>query len=152
MVHLRKDGFQVKLLGKLHSSFKIATFRKTSSEEEIAALDKYTSISLPVEFVGIVRENTEIEILVANEKCIRIWGASGCIEMNEAYAIQKYIPFSLAIGDDECGNAIIYANGKSGFGVYMVALNDLDVEELMYIAPTLESFLVYGEGVSAVLS
>ena len=32
---------------------------------------------------------------------------------------EKYIPDSLAIGDDECSNAVLYANGTNGFGVYM---------------------------------
>ena len=38
--------------------------------------------------------------------------------MNEAYNIQQYISKSLAIGDDECCNALLYANGHNGFGLF----------------------------------
>lgn len=139
------------ILECLHKCFKIATYKEASSENEIVALEKYASILVPEEYKDIVRQKTEIEILVSNEKYIRIWGASGCIEMNGAYLIQKYIPFSLAIGDDEGGNAIIYATGKSGFGLYLVAFNDLDVDEMIYISPTLRHFLTDGYGIESVL-
>lgn len=135
----------------LHRCFKIATYNEPSSENEIVALEKYASIPVPEEYKHIVRQKTEIEILVSNEKYIRIWGANGCIEMNSAYLIQKYIPFSLAIGDDEGGNAIIYATGKRGFGLYLVAFNDLDDDEMVYISPTLRNFLVDGYGIENVL-
>ena len=77
-------------------------------------------LKVPYEFLEIIRERTEIEILVNKEKYIRIWGAVGCIEMNEAYHIQKYIPNSLAIGDDECGNVVLYANGKFEIVEYFI--------------------------------
>ena len=67
--------------------------------------------------------------------------------MNESYYIQKYIPNSLAIGDDECSNAILYANGKKGFGVYIVSFGDLDSDEMVYIADSLEAFFVNEEGI-----
>ena len=70
------------------------------------------NIDVPIEFLDIIREKTEIEICVNNEKFIRIWGAKSCIDMNDAYNIQKYIPNSLAIGDDECSNAILYTYGQ----------------------------------------
>ena len=42
--------------------------------------------------IEIIKEKTELEIQVDDKKYIRIWGANGCIEMNDAYHIQKYIP------------------------------------------------------------
>lgn len=66
--------------------------------------------------------------------------------MNDAYYIQKYIPDSLAIGDDECSNVVLYAYGKNGFGVYIVPFNDLGVDEMVYIADSLEAFFVNEEG------
>ena len=74
-------------------------------------------------------------------------GAKGCIEMNSAHHIQKYIPDSLAIGDDECSNAVLYANGSNGFGIYMVSFGDLDVNEMVYIADSLEAFFVKEKGI-----
>ena len=47
------------------------------------------------------------------------------------------LPNSLAIGDDEGGNAIIYAEGKNGFGVYAVSFSDLDADEIIFIAKCL---------------
>ena len=42
------------------------------------------------------------------------------IRYNMAYHIQKYIPNSLAIGDDECGNVVLYANGKFEIVEYFI--------------------------------
>lgn len=59
--------------------------------------------------------------------------------MNEAHDIQKYIPNSLAIGDDEGGMALLYIDGKEGFGLYTVGFGNLDIEETIKIAPSLKS-------------
>lgn len=135
------------IINKISKSFEIAVSSAESSESEIDELIKYSKVDVPYEFLEIIRERTEIEILVNKEKYIRIWGAVGCIEMNEAYHIQKYIPNSLAIGDDECGNVVLYANGNNGFGVYIVSFGDLDVDDMIYIADSLENFFVNEEGV-----
>lgn len=135
------------ILNKMSKLFEIATSDKKSSDTEIDELIQYSKIDVPFEFLEIIKERTEIEILVNDEKYIRIWGASGCIEMNDAYHIQKYIPDSLAIGDDECSNAVLYANGNNGFGVYMVSFGDLGVDEMVYIADSLEAFFVNGDGI-----
>ena len=135
------------ILNKMSKLFEIATSDKKSSDTEIDELIQYSKIDVPFEFLEIIKERTEIEILVNDEKYIRIWGASGCIEMNDAYHIQKYIPDSLAIGDDECSNAVLYANGNNGFGVYMASFGDLGVDEMVYIADSLEAFFVNGDGI-----
>lgn len=67
--------------------------------------------------------------------------------MNEVYNIQEYIPASMAIGDDERGNALLYAIGSNGFGIYLVSFGNLDVNEMVYIADSLESFFIRNEGV-----
>lgn len=108
------------ILNKMSNLFEIVAGNQKSTNTEIQKLLQYSKIKVPDEFLKIINENTELEILVNKEKYIRIWGANGCIEMNNAYHIQKYIPNSLAIGDDECGNAVLYANGNNGWGVYMV--------------------------------
>lgn len=135
------------ILSKMSKLFKIATSDTKSNDIEIDELIQYSKIDVPLEFLEIIKERTELEILVNGEKYIRIWGANGCIEMNDAYHIQKYIPNSLAIGDDECSNAVLYANGNNGFGVYMVSFGDLGVDEMVYIADSLESFFVKEKGV-----
>jgi len=135
------------ILSKMSGLFKVATYNTKSSDVEIDELLQFSQIDIPVEFIQIIKEKTELEIQVDDKKYIRIWGASGCIEMNTAYCIQKYIPNSLAIGDDECCNILLYAYGYEGFGVYMVSLSDLDIEEMVFIADSLEDFLVNEKGV-----
>ena len=135
------------ILSKMSKSFELVASDEKSSDAEINELIHYSKIDVPVEFIEIIKEKTELEILVNNEKYIRVWGAKGCIEMNSAHHIQKYIPDSLAIGDDECSNAVLYANGSNGFGIYMVSFGDLDVNEMVYIADSLEAFFVKEKGI-----
>jgi len=51
-------------------------------------------------------------------------GSRCCIEMNDAYNIQVNIANSLAIADDEGGNALIYTTGWKRFWIYVIAFND----------------------------
>lgn len=135
------------ILSKISKSFKISTSDYKSQDSEIDELIRYSKIDIPLEFLEIIKEKSEIEILVNEKKYIRVWGANGCIEMNDAYHIQSYIPDSLAIADDECSNVVLYAYGKNGFGLYIVPFNDLDVDELIYITDSLEAFFVNDEGI-----
>jgi hypothetical protein len=81
----------------------------------------------------------------AGESYLRLWDADGCIEMNQAYEIQEYIPNSLAIGDDGGCDALIYINIDNNTGLYIASFAVL--EEWEYIASSLERFLVFGEGI-----
>ena len=139
-------NYLVSILNELSGLFKMVTSNIKSSDVEIDELIQFSKIDVPEEFIQIIKEKTELEIQVDDKKYIRIWGANGCIEMNAAYSIQKYIPNSLAIGDDECCNVMLYASGHEGFGVYMVSLSDLDVDEMVFIANSLEDFFVKGKG------
>lgn len=132
---------------KMSKSFKEATSDVKSNDGEIDELFQFAQIDVPAEYIKIIKEKTEIEIQVDGKKYIRIWGAKGCIEMNTAYHIQKYIPDSLAIGDDECSNAVLYTYGHKGFGVYIVPLNDLGMDEMVFIAASLEDFFVNEKGI-----
>lgn len=135
------------IIEKINHIFRIDTYAQASSKDDIDKLIKSAEITIPNEYLNIIRHKTELEICINNQQYIRIWGATGCMELNDAYCIQKYIPESLAIGDDESGNAIMYAYGKNGFGIYMVAFNDLDKDELVYISSSLERLLIYADGV-----
>lgn len=139
------------IVKELNKNFRIDASCNASGENEIKKLIRFASIEIPNEYLELISEQTELEINIRNQKYIRIWGADGCIEMNEAYFIQKYIPNSLAIGDDEDGNAILYAEGKKGFGIYIVAFNDLDVEEMVFIADSLEEILVSAKGIEKLM-
>lgn len=139
-------NYLVSILNELSGLFKVVTSNIKSSDVEIDELIQFSKIDVPEEFIQIIKEKTELEIQVDDKKYIRIWGANGCIEMNAAYSVQKYIPNSLAIGDDKCCNVILYASGHEGFGLYMVSLSDLDVDEMVFIANSLEDFFVKGKG------
>lgn len=139
------------IIMNLNKNFRIDASCDASGEDETDKLIQFASLKIPNEFLGLISEQTELEINIRNQKYIRIWGADGCIEMNESYFIQKYIPNSLAIGDDEDGNVILYAEGKKGFGIYIVAFNDLDVEEMVFIADSLEEILVSAKGIERVI-
>ncbi len=139
------------IIKELNKDFRIDASCDASKESEIYELLKFSSIKIPNEYLELIRERTEIEINIQNKKYIRIWGANGCIEMNEAYFIQKYVPNSLAIGDDEDGNTIIYAEGKNGFGVYAVAFNDLDINEMIFISKSLKEILIFAKGIQTLI-
>lgn len=53
----------------------------------------------------------------------------------------------MAIGDDEDSNALIYATGKNGSGLYVVSFGCLDLEDMIYVADSLETLLTLGQGV-----
>lgn len=140
------------IISELNKIFRIDSSCDASKENQIDELIRFSSIKVPNEYLELIKEQTELEINIQNKKYIRIWGADGCIEMNESYLIQKYIPTSLAIGDDEDGNAIIYAKGKNGFGVYAVAFNDLDVNEMIFISKSLKEILIFANGVEKLIN
>lgn len=96
---------------KLNDKFRLDVYKPASSNDDINKMkNHFKDITIPNEYIVFVSQMTEAEILVMGESYIRIWGAPGCMEMNDAYNIQKYIPNSLAIGDDEGGKVMEGAN------------------------------------------
>lgn len=140
------------VLSKISDMFSVDVKHPPASEGEIGKLRNFSPIDVPEEYIDIVREATEVEIKVKDEMYIRIWSPLGCIEMNEAYFVQKYLPKSLAIGDDEGGGALVYLDGKNGFGVYLCRFADLDINEAIKIAPSLKDLLVNNIGIDVVMS
>ena len=45
-------------------------------------------------------------------------------------------------------NAVLYAKGNSGFGVYIVTFGNLGIDEMVYIADSLESFFSEVRGIN----
>ena len=76
------------IISKLAKKLKIDASCNASGENEIKELMKSSLINVPNEYLELIREQSEIEISVCNQKYIRIWGADGCIEMNDIYFIQ----------------------------------------------------------------
>ena len=140
------------ILDKISNIFSVDEIESPATLEEIEMLQKFSKIDIPLDFIELMSLGTEIEIKVKNEMYVRFWRPSGCIDMNEAYEVQKYFPKSLAIGDDEGGGALIYMLGKDGFGIYYSRFSDLDIEEAVKITSSLTEFLVENEGVDILLN
>jgi hypothetical protein len=142
----------VNVLNNLKENIHVEVADKDSSESVIEEMRTKSPIKIPDEFIEMILEKSELEISINGDKILRIWGASGCIEMNEAYNIQKYLPRSWAIGDDESGYAIVYSIAGDETGLYAVSFSDLDDHEKIFVAPSLFDFLVNGTGITTFLS
>ncbi len=140
------------ILDQANHLIEIASFEAGSSETEIARLKDFSPVDLPDDYLGIISEKTEVEIGLKNSMYIRIWSAEGCIEMNEAYQIQSYLPDALAFADDENCNVFLFTTGKNGKGIYRVSLSDLEIEEMVYIADSLSDFFIKGIGMDTVIN
>ena len=105
--------------------------------------------NVPQEYVELVSEGTEIQLQDATGRYFRIWGPSGCIEMDEAYGISQRIPNAISIGDDGGGQVIFYHHGSHGFGVYCVGYGNLDADDAIWIAPTLIDVLSRATGITS---
>lgn len=135
------------ILNNLNNVCRIDASCPASREDEITALKNFSPIKVPKDYLDLIREMTRVQICLDDDKYLRIWGADACIEKNDLFSIQKYMPKSLAIGDDEGEYALLYAYGRQGFGLYAVAFNDPGVDEMVYISKSLEEMLVSGVGI-----
>lgn len=138
-------------LANLHSSFSVGAKEPPSSEAELAELAlfaKERGLVVPDEYLELVREASEIELLVGANGCIRFWSAAGTVEMNQAYEVQRYLPDALAIGDDEGGKALAMMEGEQGPGLYRFPFSDPDRAEAVFIASSVRALLSQGVGVA----
>ena len=132
----------------LHSNFKVLASRPGADAPSLAsAIREFPG--LPSEYADLVQEATELELQWLNETYLRIWGPSGCLEMDRAYEISSRIKGAIPIGDNGGGDAIAYMSGQDGWGLYAVAFNDVDREDARWIAPSLTALLVEGRGIEA---
>ncbi len=134
---------------EVNKKYKVFEFGEVSNVDSIMKLKDFSPIQIPEEYFEIITERKEIEINIRDIEYIgiSIWSARRCIEMNNGYDIQKYIPNSIAIGDDGKGNTLLYAKGKQGFGLYIVEFGNLDAEEMKYISKSLKDLLLKGIGI-----
>lgn len=134
------------MLDTIDSSFTILAKGPPANQEQIDAAVVYFG-NLPQEFVDVTREATEIELQHRNGQYVRIWGPMGCIDMDEGYGIRQRIPDAIPIGDDGGGHVLFFATGKRGKGLYHVGYGNLDVDDAIWIADTLGSFLANAKGI-----
>ena len=147
-----EDCILMDFFDEINKKYEIFINGEASSIDSIRKLKDFSPVQIPEEYFEIIRRKTEIEINIKDTNYIRIWSADSSIEMNTAYYIQKYIPNSIAIGDDEGEYVFLYANGKEGFGLYIVEFGDLDVDEMKYISKSLKDLLLNGVGVDILVN
>lgn len=138
------------ILKNLNEQYEIVLSEPASSEEEIQQLIEFSEIAVPEEYLNILRQQSELSILVKNcsyECYFYINDAASCISMNKSLEMKKCIPGSLAFGYNGGGVALFYATGAKGFGVYAVSYGALDMECAVYISESLESLLVHADGI-----
>lgn len=135
------------IISRLCDRFKIIYSEETFSPESIDLLKKFSLIEVPQDYLDIIKEKAEIEMHMDDKSYLCVWGPDRCIENNELYCIQKYIPKSLAIGGDGGSAILIYMFGEEGFGLYLNWVNDLDIDESIKIASSLKEFLIDGVGI-----
>lgn len=127
-----KGYFLMNILSNMNSKFIIEAYDRASTELEVKEMIETSPIVIPKEYIEIIKEKSEVEISICGEKIFRIWGALGCIEMNEVHCIQEYLPDVWAIGDDEGEFLIVYSSGINGTGIYAVLFSDLEEDAKNY--------------------
>lgn len=106
---------------------------------------------VPKEYLDVIAGGADLELRHTSGQYVRIWRPSGCVELDEANEVQKYLPGALPIGDDGGGKMIFYASGKDGLGLYLVGFGNLGIKDAVWIAPTLRSLLDDGVGIDSFL-
>lgn len=134
------------MLDAIDSSFKVLAKGAPATQEQIDTAVNYFG-SVPQEFIDLAREATELEFQHRNGQYVRIWGPLGCIDMDEGYGIRQRIPDAIPIGDDGGGHVLIFAHGKQGCGLYHVGYGNLDLDDAIWIADSLSSFLFSAKGI-----
>lgn len=134
------------MIERLHPKVKLLAMQAAPSSDEISMVaGRYPR--MPKDYFDFVREAADGEFELDGDYVLRIWRPSGVIEMDDAYGISQQIRGALPIGDDEGGRVVYYADGPSGFGVYASGYGDLDLGDAKWIAPSLASILIHGEGI-----
>ena len=136
------------ILKNLYRGFRIAANEPAASQDDIDTLRRSARITVPEDYVNVVKEMTEVEMLINEREYLRIWPPLDCLDDYEYF--QEHLPGSLFIGDNGNGDAIVYMTGKKGFGLYKVDFAVLDIEDAEFIAPSLKDLLTKGTGADVI--
>lgn len=136
------------MLSHLHQSFVVLASEPKAESDLIASVQERFP-NVPDEYIKLVGEVTELELQHANGQYLRIWGPSGCLDQDDGYGISKRIPGAIPIGDDGGGHVILFLHGHHGFGLYHVGYGDIDAEDAIWIAESLNELLTEGKGISS---
>jgi hypothetical protein len=128
---------------KIHPHFDVLSNPPGASGAEILSLrNAFTWI--PREYLTLIEVQTELELQHKNGQYVRIWGPSGCVEMDEGYRITTRIPGSFPFGDDGGGRVLHYQGTN---GIYLVGYGSLNSEDAVFVAPSLLALLVHEAGI-----
>ena len=139
------------LLTNLSSRLKVVSWEPAASRHEIDSLVEFSRIQVPEELLEFHCEMTEVEIEIDGSNYLRLWSPAGCIEMNSAYEIQRHVPNSLGIGDNEGGMVLLLVQGEEGVALFTCGFGDLDTSSLAFVAPSLRALLHDGSGLDELL-
>lgn len=63
------------ILDRISSVYTIDARKSPSKEEEIKALQDFSTIDVPTDYIEIIQLASDIEFNIGNQMYIRIWGA-----------------------------------------------------------------------------
>ena len=135
----------MKILSQLIQGVEVATKEPGCGEPEIKKLSAFSPVPVPDDYLAFVREATEAELQInfndGNFWFLRIWGPESCIDMNEGYHVQEWLPDSLAIGDDEGCGMLVWLPKASRPGLYHVRMSYIDMDGARFLASSLIDLL-----------
>ncbi len=119
-----------------------------SQIDDLVAFAGSVGWTLPSDYLDLLRDASEVEIVVEQRGCVRFWAPDGVLEMNDSHELQKYIPQAIAVADDEGGMAFVFMTGREGRGIYRLSFSDPDPDEAVFVADSVEALLVRGVGIN----
>ena len=135
-------------LSQIHQHFKLLQYQRRADAAEIDQLvAKYPHV--PTDYLELVSDATEIEMGWQGGQYLRVWNPAGCVEMDEGYGFSERIEGAIPLGDNGGGGALVYMEGERGWGLYLVDYGNIGRSEAKWIAVSLSSLLIEGEGIES---
>lgn len=125
------------MLHQLHPDVRVISRQSMASPDDIESL-RIEYPSLPDDVAQLMSQATEVELDYCG-RYLRIYGPSGCVEMDEAYNISEHIQGSVVLGDNGGGEAILFVPSR---GLCRVGYGAIDIDELTYISDSLTDLLI----------
>lgn len=136
------------MLDKIRKMYQVLDEYPRAESIELRMFEDYFK-RVPSDYRELVGEAKEIELLHPNGEYVCIWNPLRCIDTYEEYSFGRYMPGVIPIGSNGFGEVIFYATGNRGAGLYHVGYGNLDLQDAVWIAPSLREFLTEGEGIES---
>lgn len=125
------------MLDRLHPEIRVLAQRPGAAVAAVSSL-RVRYAHFPDALAELMQEAAELELSYRG-RYLRLYGPSGCIDMDEAYAISVRIPGAIGIGDNGGGEAIVFLPGE---GIHRVSYGAIDPDEVQFVAGSFEEPLV----------